>query len=187
MRLNRRLVISICALLSLVAFSKDSQAGKSNKSESFSYTAAGTFDGPLDATFPDGNPVFSITLQGTSTFGPVTVHEWAASPTEGASCTLPGGVAGTQFSYADSYEVITFTATDEFLIQDLVSGSQCISDSGPPIPFNGTLTVTNVGGTGRFARATGQGTVNFGGQYLFLENGTVGYVQHKESGTLITP
>jgi hypothetical protein len=135
-------------------------------------------------------------LEGTSTFGPITVHEWAAgssTQTVFLSCTAPGGAAGTQYDFADSLEVITFKATGDVLLQNLVSGTECIDNSinsgaPPAAPFDGTLTVTNVGGTGKFAGATGTVTLKFAGQYLSCgNNGCVGFVQHKEKGSITTP
>lgn len=197
MAIKKSAVILLGLVLSLVAFNKSSAAGTKTP---FSYTAYGTFEGPLNAVFPNGNadfpegfPVFSITLQGTGTFGsttgPITVKEWAFGGASVVSSCGPGG-SGTELSYGDSYEVITFLTTGDVLLQNLVSGTQCLGSSGPPTPFNGTLFVSNVGGTGQFAHAGGNATLNFAGQYLFFGltgNGTAGYVQHNEQGTVTTP
>lgn len=156
----------------------------------FDYIATGGFE-PTLFIFPDLNQGDSITLEGTSTFGPVTVHEWAtglSTQTVFPSCTLPGGAAGSQSTFGNSLEVITFKATDDVLLQNLVSGTECVDNSGPPFPFDGTLTVANVGGTGKFAEATGTVTLKFAGQYLSCgNNGCVGFVQHKEKGSITTP
>jgi hypothetical protein len=96
--------------------------------------------------------------------------------------------AGSQSTFGNSLEVITFKATGDVLLQNLVSGTECVDNSGPPFPFEGTLTVTNVGGTGKFAGATGTVTLKFAGQYLSCgNNGCVGIVQHKEKGSITTP
>ena len=190
MNINRSVVIPLfLAALLMVALATRSEAR--NETKKFEYIATGGFE-PTLFIFPDGNQgVVSITLEGTSTFGPITVHEWAvgsSTQTVFPPCTAPGGAAGALYDFADSLEIITFKKTGDVLLQNLVSGTECDSNSGPPSPFEGTLTVTNVGGTGKFAGATGTVTLNFAGQYLSCgNNGCVGFVQHREKGTLTTP
>lgn len=153
---------SLITLLVFVALWVLALGGRSEAASiPFSYTAAGSFTGDI-YIFPDATEGGSITLQGRSSSGPVTVQEWASfsgpAPLPN-SCTPPGGPAneGTLFSYADSLEVITFLATGDVLVQNLVSGTACADFSllPSPVPFDGTLIVSNVGGTGKFAGATG--------------------------------
>lgn len=189
MNINRSVFIPLfLAALLMVALATRSEAG--TKTKKFDYIATGGFE-PTLFIFPDLNQGDSITLEGTSTFGPVTVHEWAtglSTQTVFPSCTLPGGAAGSQSTFGNSLEVVTFKATGDVLLQNLVSGTGCVDNSGPPFPFEGTLTVTNVGGTGKFAGATGTVTLKFAGQYLSCgNNGCVGFVQHKEKGSITTP
>lgn len=180
-------ISSLCAFFSFAVFGAVSGAD----AKPFNYTATGSFQ-PAVFVFPDGTPADSITLTGTSTSGPITVQEWASGTgTSIGSCTPPGGAAnsGSEGPFADSLEIITVQATGDVLIQNLVSGTECADFSvPPPIPFAGTLTVTNVGGTGKFAGATGTETLNFAGQYVSCgNNGCVGYVTHTETGTVTTP
>ncbi len=185
--LTRSVIIpTLCAVL--LAFSAVSEAG----SKPLNYTASGGFEQTPFSYFPDGAPSGSITLAGTSTSGPITVHEWAAASANGNTCTPPSGVpnAGLQATYSDSLEIITFKATGDFLIQNLVSGTICIdlTSASPPFPFYGILTVSNVGGTGKFAGATGTETLNFAGQFLSCgATLCVGYVRHDETGKVTTP
>jgi hypothetical protein len=170
----------------LLTFSAVAEAGTSP----FNYIATGSFE--LSAFFfPDGTEGTSITLEGPSTSRPITVHEWASGKGKTIGrCTPPGGKpnTGLKYTYTDSLEIITFKATGDFLIQNLVSGTQCFNIRAPfPIPFNGTLIVRNVGGTGKFAGATGTETLNFSGQYLSCNTGCIGYVRHDETGNVTTP
>jgi hypothetical protein len=173
----------LCA--ALLAFSAVSEAG----SKPFNYTASGGFETQA-FHFPDGcDPGESIALTGASTSGPITTHEWVCAFFNGNTCTVPGGVpnAGFQVTFADSFEVIHFNSSD-LLVQNLVSGTACNDfSSGPPFPFDGTLTVSNVGGTGKFVGATGTETLKFAGQYLDCNNGCIGYVTQHETGTVTTP
>jgi hypothetical protein len=171
----------ICTVLSLVVLAKGSEAGTTP----MNYTASGSF-GSSAFTFPDGNPATSITLTGKSSVGPVNIEEWGAGAFDGKTCTPSGGApnSGSEVNFKDSLEVITFVNTGEELIQGLVSGTECFSLG----PFSGTMTVKNVGGTGRFAGATGTETLNFEGEYLTCgSTGCVGFVQHDETGTVTTP
>jgi hypothetical protein len=156
-----------------------------NSSLSFSYIATGSFE-PASFAFPDGTMGDSITLQGNSTkYGPITVHEWASgsanqTPTP---CTLPDGSAGMQ-SFSDSNEVITQLNTGDVLLQNLVSGTNCVANLpiAPPFEFAGTLHVVNAGGTGKFANATGDETLNFHGVYYNCNPTQCwGYVTHDET------
>jgi hypothetical protein len=192
--INRWAIIPLFLAASLmIALATRSEAG--SKTKNFEYIATGGFE-PTLFIFPDGNQGDSITLEGTSTFGPITVHEWAtgsSAQTVFPPCTAPGGVPGSLSDFADSLEIITFKKTGDVLLQNLVSGTECAASSiltgaPPPAPFEGTLTVTNVGGTGKFAGATGTVTLNFAGQYLSCgNNGCVGFVQHREKGSITTP
>lgn len=160
------------------------------KTKPLNYTASGGFE-PTVFTFADGTIADSITLTGISTAGPITVHEWASgsnTQTSFPACTLLDGEAGTLGDFADSFEVITFKNGD-VLLQTLLSGSECNPNNAtPPINFEGTLTVQNVGGTGKWAGASGTGTLNFAGQYYVCgNNGCVGHVQHNETGSVTTP
>jgi hypothetical protein len=165
------------------------QAGNSSKSTdiNFSYAATGAFQ-PAVFAFADGTMGDSITLQGSSKFGPITVQEWASNAANqtGTPCTVPNvsaaDASGVQFTYADSNEIITVIKTGDVLIQNLVSGTICVSNAQPPFPFVGTLHVVNAGGGGKFANATGDETLNFHGVFQWC-NATQcwGYVTHDES------
>ncbi len=182
MKVRKTIVVSmLCAMLSLASLGGSSEAATTP----MNYTASGSFESSA-FTFPDGNPSTSITLTGKSTAGPVTIQEWAAAVFTANKCTPAGGAPNSGFEviFKDSLEVITFVKTGDQLIQNLVSGSECFSLG----PFSGTLTVNNVGGTGRFAGATGTETLNFQGQYLTCgSTGCVGSVQHSEVGSVTTP
>ena len=123
----------------------------------------------------------------------VRAYNGSSAQTVFPPCTAPGGVPGSLSDFADSLEIITFKKTGDVLLQNLVSGTECAASSiltgaPPPAPFEGTLTVTNVGGTGKFDGATGTVTLNFAGQYLSCgNNGCVGFVQHREKGSITTP
>jgi hypothetical protein len=178
------LIISI-AFTALPAFSAVSEAW----TQPLNYTASGSFESAVFA-FPDGNPSESITLAGTSTSGPITLHQWIAASLNGNKCTLPGGVsnAGEQGTFTDSFAVIRFKCGD-LLVQTLVSGTFCIDLSvpGPIFPFAGVLTVKNIGGTGKYVGATGTETLNFAGHQLVGSTGAVGFVTQTETGTVTTP
>jgi hypothetical protein len=73
--INRWAIIPLFLAASLmIALATRSEAG--SKTKNFEYIATGGFE-PTLFIFPDGNQGDSITLEGTSTFGPITVHEWA--------------------------------------------------------------------------------------------------------------
>ncbi len=186
MDINGRFVISmLCAVFFLTVLTGRAEA----ESTPMNYTASGAF-GSSAFTFPDGKRATSINLVGTSTSGPVTVREWAAGNFTG-KCTPQSGTpnAGSLVTFADSLAVITFESTGAQLVQNLVSGTECIDfTSGPPFPFAGVLTVENTGGTGKFAGATGTENLNFGGEFLSCgSTGCVGFVQHIETGRAETP
>jgi hypothetical protein len=157
------------------------------KTKPFNYTASGSF-GPDLHVFADGTNGNAITVSSDK----VTVKEWASGAPNGNTCTPPSGVAGsgTEVTFTDSFAIITVLATGDQLFQNLVSGTECIdlTPAAPPFPFNGTLTVQNVGGTGKFAGATGTETLNFAGANLNCGNtDCVGNVQHTETGSVTTP
>ena len=178
---NKVVISMLCAALSLAVLANGSEA----RTNPMNYTASGSF-GSSAFTFPDGNPATSITLTGKATGGPVTIQEWGAGVFNGKTCTPPGGTtgSGSEVVFKDSLEIITFTNTGDELIQELESGTECFSFG----PFGGTLTVNNVGGTGKFAGATSTETLNFEGLYLNCgSTGCVGLVQHSEVGSVTTP
>jgi hypothetical protein len=179
----------LCAVL--LGFDAPSEAG----TKAFSYEASGTVE-PTLFTFPDEYPTSSVTFKGMSTFGPITVNIWVAAgggQTVFPPCTPPSGVpgAGEEFKFNDHLDIIRFHATGDVLIQNLVSGAICLDASSgfvPPFAFKGTLTVNNVGGTGKFAGAGGIATEKFVGEYVSCgNNGCVGYAQQDETGTVTTP
>ena len=113
MNINRSVVIPLfLAALLMVALATRSEAR--NETKKFDYIATGGFE-PTLFIFPDGNQgVVSITLEGTSTFGPITVHEWAvgsSTQTVFPPCTAPGGAAGALYDFADSLELSRKQAT----------------------------------------------------------------------------
>jgi hypothetical protein len=185
------LAVALAVLLAAPALagggSPNSKHSKSN-GVSFSYTATGSFQ-PASFAFADGTMGDSITLRGKSNFGPITVQEWAsgAANQTGTPCTVPNVSAadapGLQFPFSDSNEIITVVKTGDVLVQNLVRGTNCVSNTPSlPAPFAGTLHVVNVGGTGKFAHATGDETLHFQGVYEWC-NATQcwGYVTHDES------
>jgi hypothetical protein len=105
-------------------------AGQSSQSNNvgFTYTATGSFQ-PASFAFADGNTGDSITLKGSSNFGPITVQEWAAGPANqtGTPCTVPNVSAadapGLEFKFGDSNEIITVIKIGDVLVQNLVSGT----------------------------------------------------------------
>jgi hypothetical protein len=184
-----RLLAAVLAIVTLAMPVAVQAAGSSKSTDiSFSYTATGPYYFPASFTFADGSVVNSITLQGTSNFGPITVQEWAggAANQTGTPCTVPNVSAadapGLEFSFSDSNEIITVIKTGDILVQNLVSGTVCESNAQPPFPFAGTLHVVNVGGTGKFANATGDETLNFHGVAQWCSSTACwGYVTHDES------
>jgi hypothetical protein len=179
----------LCAVL--LGFDVPSEAG----TKPFSYQASGTVE-PTLFTFPDGYPTSSVTFNGMSTLGPITVNIWVTAgggQTVFPVCTPPSGVpgAGEEFKFNDHLDIIRFHATGDILIQNLISGTICLDASSgfvPPFAFKGMLTVNNVGGTGKFAGASGTATENFVGEYVSCGNdGCVGYAEQDETGTVTTP
>jgi hypothetical protein len=178
---------TVCALLSLTAVVPRVQA----KTNSFKYTATGTF-GPDVYVFADGTSGNSITVIGRSNAGPISAKEWGSGSSNGKSCTPPSGVVGSgvEVTFTDSFEIVTVIGTGDQLFQNLVSGTECIdfTPPKPPFPFDGTLTVQNVGGTGKFSGATGKETLHFVGQILNCgSSDCIGSVQHTEDGSVTTP
>jgi hypothetical protein len=166
----------------------DNSSGKSSDI-SFNYASSGSFE-PASFSFPAGTTGDSITLQGTSNFGPITVHEWAsgAANQKGTPCIVPDVspelAPGLEFKFSDSNEIITVIKTGDILVQNLVSGINCVSNTPTlPAPFAGKLHVANVGGTGKFANAIGDETLIFHGTYLNCNPTQCwGYATHVESG-----
>jgi hypothetical protein len=178
---------TFCALLFLTALVPRVQA----KTNPFKYAAAGSF-GPDLYVFADGTSGNSITLIGWSNAGPISAKEWGSGSANGKSCTPPSGVAasGVEVTFTDSFEIITVIRTGDQLFQNLVSGTECIdfTPPEPPFPFDGTLTVQNVGGTGKFSGATGTETLHFTGQILNCGSSyCIGSVRHTEDGSVTTP
>jgi hypothetical protein len=179
--------VTFCALLSLIALVPQVQA----ETNPFKYTATGFF-GPDLYVFADGTSGNSITENGRSSAGPISIKEWASGFVNGKSCTPPSGVpgSGVDVTFTDSFEVITVLGTGDQLFQNLVSGTECIdfTPSAPPFPFDGTLTVENVGGTGKFSGATGSETLHFTGQSLNCgSSDCIGNTRGLEDGWVTTP
>ena len=123
-------------------------------------------------------------LTGESTHGRLTFQAVAEEDFSPNSCTLAGGLSGGfQFPLSGYSIVITF-ASQEQLYLKLVSGSECANAAISPIGI-GQSTLKVVGGTGRFAGASGSVSHSwrdgdlfelspFGGDSFFASyNGTI--------------
>jgi len=157
----------------------------------FKYTATGFF-GPDLYVFADGTSGNSITEIGRSNAGPISVKEWGSGFANGKSCTPPSGVpgSGVDVTFTDLFTIITVIGTGDQLFQNLVSGTECIdfTPPEPPFPFEGTLTLKNVGGTGKFSGATGSETLHFTGQSLNCgSSDCIGNARGTEDGSVTTP
>ena len=178
---------TFCPLLALTALVPRVQA----KTNPFKYTATGFF-GPDLYVFADGTSGNSITEIGRSNVGPINIKEWGSGFANGKSCTPPSGVpgSGVDVTFTDLFTIITVIGTGDQLFQNLVSGTECIdlTPPEPPFPFDGTLTLQNVGGTGKFSGATGRETLHFTGQSLNCgRSDCIGNTRGTEDGSVTTP
>jgi hypothetical protein len=119
---------------------------------------------------------------------------------DGNSCTLPGGVpnAGTEFKLVGDAAVFRFDPSGDLLYTQATSETQCadLSSGTPPFPVVGSGSGVFIGGTGKYAGATGSFTVSFTATVLVLPGGVTGTgpgfgsfaaAQVSFTGTLTTP
>ncbi len=165
MKLRRSVVVIVCAAsLCGVAFAQG-RGGRPHVpgAQLFHATMAATAVNKDDFSF-SGAPLFngtsgairaSATVTGDSTHGRYSAHGLfeATYANPFPPCAQPGGAGGIEAVYKGFVLVMTFNATHDQLFLALSGGSDCFNPTaGVSI---GQVTFKVIGGTGRFAGATG--------------------------------
>lgn len=128
-------------------------AGTCMNKDDFSFTAAPVFNGTTGAFR------LQCDLAGDSTHGHVSSRALAEEAFTVTACTQPGGASGVQFPIKGFAMVVTFNAGMDQLILTTSTGGECGSfTTGIGI---GQATFRVLGGTGRFAGATGSVTIGW--------------------------
>jgi len=115
------------------------------------------------------------------------------SPVSGTGCSVaPSSIKGCPIGLVTNgclYKIIGGNVvnrqmtTGDLLFAKLTSGALCINfDTALPWNLTGTNQFSFIGGTGRFAGATGSGTVSFKGQ--ILQNDPQGHGMSWDSGSI---
>jgi hypothetical protein len=125
------------------------------------------------------------TGQGISQTEPVAGTGCSFAPTTIASCTIGTDTAGCKYSFVGGAGANRISSTGDlaaFLISP--GGSLCLD--GTTLAFEGTLTETSEGGTGKAAGTTGTTTHSFTGQLLISDPAGNGFswVADTYTGTL---
>jgi len=127
------------------------------KEKPFHAPFAGTITNKDDFSFT-GTPGGSSyeTIAGKSTLGAYTAQAVAELRPDSNTCPLQGGGSGVEFVFVGEVAVLSFAATEEQLFLNLspsVPSYECL-DPATGIA-TGQTTFDVIGGTGRFAGATG--------------------------------
>ena len=124
------------------------------KDKPFHASFAGTITNKDDFSFT-GTPGSYTNVAGKSTLGPYTAQlVYEASP-DGNTCTLPGGSSGVEFALAGEIVVLSFTEKGKQIFLNLSPSGQLVCFDPIPSLIIGQATFDVIGGTGRFAGATG--------------------------------
>jgi len=164
MNLSLRTAATTLAVLALAATGLVSQAGAASASTTVHFTA--TFSGPVKVVVPN-KFVFHDGSGTSNVMGPIA--SGAVATVTGVSLSCVAGLANTN--------VVSLTAADGTLqLTSLDVG--CPTGVGT---FHGTGVYTVTGGTGRYAGASGDGTL-VGGADLLANSSTI-----TADGTLTLP
>jgi hypothetical protein len=155
----------------------------------------------IDGNFADGGfgqcsgtTIVKGTNAGKGAFQSFGVSEVSLTdPIE--TCTLPDGTSGITFDCIEPDGGVSLDSAGEALFGAGSSGTECIElTSGPPYEFASQETGDFIGGTGKWANASGSFTNNVTG---FLVNGPgvtnssayggISYFVTKSTGTIVTP
>ena len=122
-------------------------AGACTNKDDFSFTGAPLFNGETGAVR------ISCALTGTSTHGCFTATLLSEAQVTTTPCTQPDGGSGIETPPQGELVVLTFNTRNDQLFLRLTSGTQCQSlATGLGVAHT---TTEVIGGTGRFAGATG--------------------------------
>jgi len=127
--------------------------------------------------------------------GRFTLEAIGQDAPDGKTCTVPGGTpnAGTEFTLVGEATVLRFEPTGDLLYNHDTSRTTCIdfSSGTPPFPFVGSASGVIIGGTGKYAGASGSHTVRSSGVILSLPSepgfGSFAAFSGTTTGTLTTP
>lgn len=146
-----------------------STAASSFFTASYTFVDASTTSqiGPANYAIYAGEGTFGkYTGQGVSQSAPVIENGHTVA------CTLPDGSRGIKFTLVGHVAVTRFERTGDLLFEKGDPGAlnACVNFAGRVFHETGEVTIT--GGTGRFAGASGNETVDVNGGFLETPNGT---------------
>jgi hypothetical protein len=124
------------------------------------FTGGGTITGgPEPGQFTSQSVTETIPVSGTGC---------SVAPGSIKGCSIGSSSDGCLYKNIGGNVVNRQVATGDLLVAKLTSGRLCINFDTPlpPWSFTGSNQFSFIGGTGKFAEATGSGTVSFNGQIL---------------------
>jgi hypothetical protein len=117
----------------------------------------------------DGNLAGIFTYGEMGTFGQAMGQDVEETAPDGKTCTVPGHTAnaGTESMRVGDSDIVRYTSTGDLQYRKATSQTSCADTSSgtPPFPFVDQGSGIIIGGTGRFAGASGN--------YTFSDRGTI--------------
>jgi hypothetical protein len=139
------------------------------------FTGGGTITGgPEPGQFTNQSITETIPVSGTGC---------SVAPSSIMGCSIGSVTDGCLYKNIGGNVVNRQVTTGDLLLAKLTSGKLCINfDTALPWSFTGNDQFSFIGGTGRFAGATGSGTVSFKGQ--ILQNDRQGHGMSWDTGSV---
>jgi hypothetical protein len=139
------------------------------------FTGGGTITGgPEPGQFTNQSITETIPVSGTGC---------SVAPSSIMGCSIGSVTDGCLYKNIGGNVVNRQVTTGDLLLAKLTSGKLCINfDTALPWSFTGNNQFSFIGGTGRFAGATGSGTVSFKGQ--ILQNDRQGHGMSWDTGAV---
>jgi hypothetical protein len=143
--------------------------------DSILFTGGGTITGgPEPGQFTNQSVRETIPVSGTGC---------SVAPSSIKGCSIGSVTDGCLYQNIGGNVVNRQVTTGDLLLAKVTSGKLCINfDTALPWSFTGNNRFSFIGGTGRFAGATGSGTVSFKGQ--ILQNDQQGHGMSWDTGSV---
>jgi hypothetical protein len=124
-----------------------------------------------------------FTSQSVTETAPVSGTGCSIAPSSIKGCSIGSVTDGCLYKNIGGNVVNRQMTTGDLLFAQLTSGTLCINfDTALPWSFMGNNRFLFIGGTGRFARATGSGMVSFKGQTI--QNDPQGHGMSWDAGSV---